>query len=218
MCQIYHKWTAHEHKCLSSFLFFRFSSNWDRERERVYKSGYKEKRSQRVLIFFSLMEFLWRIFPLLRANRLYAIFNTGLKKMAPSCPRYSFRLLLPGVLGFGSVRHEPCQTTNFLISFFRWREGGATSVVYHMTSSHLREERDNRNNIGSQAIVWLLPSSPWSGDSLGLLDVISYFNIGDENSSPSVLSLSLSLPSTNIWSPLWPTFFLKGHSLTACNC
>ena len=49
--------------------------------------------------------------------------------MAPSCPRYSFRLLLPGVLGFGSVRHEPCPTTNFLIIYFRWREGVPTSVL-----------------------------------------------------------------------------------------
>ena len=64
-----------------------------------------------------------------------------------------FCLLLPGVLGFGSVRHESCRTTNFLISFFRWREEGATSVL------------------GSQPIVWLLPSSPWSGDFFGLLDV-----------------------------------------------
>ena len=32
-CQIYNNWTVHEHKCLSSFLFFRFSSNWERERE-----------------------------------------------------------------------------------------------------------------------------------------------------------------------------------------
>ena len=30
-CQIYNNWTVHEHKCLSSFLFFRFSSNWERE-------------------------------------------------------------------------------------------------------------------------------------------------------------------------------------------
>ena len=89
---------------------------------------------------FSLMEFLWRIFLLLRANRLYAIFNTGLKKMAPSCPRF-FCLLLPGVLGFGSVRYEPCPTTNFLTIYFRWREGVPTSVL------------------GSQPIVWLLPSS-----------------------------------------------------------
>ena len=48
-------------------------------RERVYKIGYKEKQSQSLLIFFFSTEFLWRIFPLLRANRLYAIFSTGLK-------------------------------------------------------------------------------------------------------------------------------------------
>ena len=44
--------------------------------------------------------------------------------------------------GFGSISHEPCPTTHlFLFSFFRWREEGATSVL------------------GSQPIVWLLPSS-----------------------------------------------------------
>ena len=51
-CQIYNKWTVPEHKCLSSFLFFRFPSNWEREREGVYKIGYKEKWSQSLLIFF----------------------------------------------------------------------------------------------------------------------------------------------------------------------
>ena len=51
------------------------------------------------------------------------------------------RLLLPGVLGFDSVPYEPCPTTNFLIFYFRWRKGVPTSVV------------------GSQTIVWLLPSS-----------------------------------------------------------
>ena len=65
-------------------------------------------------------------------------------------------LRLPGVLGFSSVRHEPCPTTNFLIVYFRWREGVPTSVL------------------GSQPIIWLLSSSPWSGDSLGLLDVTPY--------------------------------------------
>ena len=64
------------------FLFFRFSSNFGKERERVYKIGYKEKQSQGYLSY--LNGFLWRIFPLLRANRLYAIFNTGLKKMVSS--------------------------------------------------------------------------------------------------------------------------------------
>ena len=52
-----------------------------------------------------------------------------------------FCLLLPGVLCFGSVRHEPCPTTDFLIIYFRWREGVPTSIL------------------GSQPIIWLLPSS-----------------------------------------------------------
>ena len=64
-----------------SFVFLQI------ERERVYKIGYKEKQSQGYLSY--LDGFLWRIFPLLRVNRLYAIFNTGLKKMASSCSRYS---------------------------------------------------------------------------------------------------------------------------------
>ena len=133
----------------------------ERERERVYKIGYKEKQSQSYLSY--LDGFLWRIFLLLRA------------------------LLLPGVLGFSSVSHEPCPTTNFLIIYFRWREGVPTSVL------------------GSQPIIWLLSSSPGSGDFLGLLDVTHSFSIRS--------------PSTNIcWSPLWPTFFLNGHSLTACYC
>ena len=86
------------------------------------------------------MEFLWRIFPLLRANRLYAIFNTGLKKMASSV-RNIFMSSSTRSTGFGSVCHEPCPTTNFLTIYFCWREGVPTSVL------------------GSQPIVWLLPSS-----------------------------------------------------------
>ena len=60
--------------------------------------------------------------------------------------RYFFRLLHPEYLAFGSVSYEPCQTTNFFLFYFRWREGVPTSVL------------------GSQPIVWLLPSPPWSGD------------------------------------------------------
>ena len=48
----------------------------------------------------------------------------------------------PGVIGFGSVCHEPLPITDFLIFYFRWREGVPTSVL------------------GSQPIVWLLSSSP----------------------------------------------------------
>ena len=98
------------------------------------------------------MEFLWRIFPLLRSNRLYAIFNTGLKKMASSI-RNIFMSSSTRSTGFGSVCHEPCPTTNFFFSFFRWREEGTTSVL------------------GSQPITWLLSPPPWSGDFLGLVDV-----------------------------------------------
>ena len=131
MSNIYHKWTVHEHKCLSSFLFFPFPSNW--ERERVYKTGYKEKQSQSYLSY--LDGFLWRIFLLLRADRLYLIFSTGLK-IRLLLVRDFLRLLLPGVLGFGSVRHEPCPTTNFFFYFFRWREEGATSV-FRVPPNHL---------------------------------------------------------------------------------
>ena len=70
------------------FLFFSFVF-LQIERERVYKIGYKEKQSQGYLSYF-FDGVPWRVFLLLWANRLYAIFNTGLKKMASSCPRYSF--------------------------------------------------------------------------------------------------------------------------------
>ena len=89
----------------------------ERERERVYRIGYKEKWSQSLLIFFSLMEFLWRIFPLIRANRLYAVFNTGLKNLAPSCPRYFLSSSTRSTC-FGSVCYEPCPTTNFSYYLF----------------------------------------------------------------------------------------------------
>ena len=112
------------------------------------------------------MEFLWRIFPLLRANRLYAIFNTGLKTMASSI-RNIFMSSSTRSTGFGSVCHEPCPTTDFLIFYFRWREGVPTSVL------------------GSQPIVWLLPSS---------------FRCQ---------ATRVRLPSTNIcWSPRDPHSFL----------
>ena len=79
-------------------------------------------------------------FSSLRANRLYAIFNTGLNKMAPSCPRYFCVFFYPEYC-FGSVCHEPCPTTNFLIIYFCWREGVPTSVL------------------GSRPIIWLISSS-----------------------------------------------------------
>ena len=80
-----------------SFVFLQIER--ERERERVYKIGYKEKQSQSHLSY--LGGFLWRIFLLLRADKPFLIFNTGLKNLGHSCPRYFFVCLrLPGVLGF----------------------------------------------------------------------------------------------------------------------
>ena len=99
-----------------SFLSF-FFKLCVRERERGYiKLGLRGNGLKVYLSFFST-GFLWRIFPLLRANRLYAIFSTGLKKWLLRVRDIFFCLLLPGVLGFGSVRHEPCPTTNFFFFF-----------------------------------------------------------------------------------------------------
>ena len=105
-----------------SFFFLQIErERRERERERGYiKLGIRRNSPKVYLSYFD--GFLWRIFLLLRA------------------------LLLPGVLGFSSVRHEPCPTTNVLIIYFRWREGVPTSVL------------------GSQPILWLLSSSPWSGN------------------------------------------------------
>ena len=182
-----------------SFFFscLSFSSNW--ERERVYKIWYKEKQFQGYLSYF-FDGIPLRIFLLLRANRLYAIFNTGLKKMAFSFLAEFLRLLLPGVLGFGSILYKPCPTTNFLIIYFRWREGVPTSVL------------------GSQPIIWLLSSSPWSGDFCRAT-----------RCHPSPILFPSGHPvQTSVFFSFWPGFVtlgltyilscFNGHSLTACYC
>ena len=60
------------------FSFLSFLVFLQLERERVYKVGYKEKQPQSYLSY--LDGFLWRIFLLLPADRLYLILSTGLKK------------------------------------------------------------------------------------------------------------------------------------------
>ena len=112
--QIYHTWIVHEYKCLSSFLFFRFSSNCERERGYI-KLGIRRNGLKVYLSFFST-GFLWYMFLLLRANRLYAIFNTGLKKWFFRVRDILFVFFYPEYLAFGFVRHEPCPTTNFFFS------------------------------------------------------------------------------------------------------
>ena len=122
-----------------SWLLFFFKL---RERESgIQNLGIKEKWPQSYLSYF-LTGFHWRIFLLSRANRLYSIFYTGLKNLGFLVSQIFF-CLQPGVDGHGSVCHEPCSKTDFLIIYFRWGVGVPTSIL------------------GSQPIIWLLSSPPW---------------------------------------------------------
>ena len=98
-----------------SFVFLQIEG----ERERVYKIGYKEKQSQSLLIFlfFFFLEFLWRIFPLLRANRLYAIFNTGLKKWLLRVRDILFVFFYPEYLALVPSATNPVQQLTFSFLF-----------------------------------------------------------------------------------------------------
>ena len=101
-----------------SWLLFFFKLR-EREREWYIKFGYIGEIAQSYLSYFST-GFHWKIFLLSRVNRLYAIFNTGLKNLG-SLVSQIFFCLQPGVNGHGSVCHEPCSKTNLLTIYFRWR-------------------------------------------------------------------------------------------------
>ena len=125
-CQIYNKWTVHEYKCLFlTFVFLQIER--ERVREWYMKFGYKGEIAPKLLILFPT-GFHWRIFLLSRANRLYSIFLHWLEE--PGVPRVS-DIILSSTRNTGfdpSARYEPCQTTDFLIIYFRWGEGVSTSV------------------------------------------------------------------------------------------
>ena len=121
-CQIYDKWTAHEHKCLSSFLFFRFPSNWERERERererewYIKLGIR-RNSPKVtylifrrgstgesFFFYGLIDFM--LFLTLAWRKwLLRVWNI-------------LRLLLPGALALVLPDKNPVQRLTFSFRFF----------------------------------------------------------------------------------------------------
>ena len=120
-----------------SFVFLQIM----REREIEYIKLGTRRNGLKVYLSF-LDGFLWRIFPLLRANRLYAIFNIGLKNLGPSYPRYFFCLLLPGVLALVRLpATNPVQRLTFLLSISA--DGKESPLPF----------------LGSQPIIWLLPSS-----------------------------------------------------------
>ena len=182
-CQIYNKWTVHEHKCLSSFLFFRFPSNCERERDRDREREWYTKLGMRrnspkvtylifrrgstgeSFFFYGLIDFMlfltlaWRKWLLRVSQNFFAFFY-------------------PEYLAFGSVSYEPCPTTNF------------PNYLFPLTgmSPHFRF-RVPANRLASTFFL------PVPGD-------------------PSEVT-----KNKHLWvSPLWPTFFLNGHSLMACYC
>ena len=122
----HNNWTVHEYKCL--FLTFVFLQI-EREREWYTKFGYKGEMAPKLLILFfdggstgesfffhGLIDFI------------LFFFYTGLKNLG-SLVSQIFFCLQPGVNGHGSVCHEPCSKTDFLIIYFRWGEGVPTSVL-----------------------------------------------------------------------------------------
>ena len=119
-------------------------------------------------LFFS-MEFLWRSFPLLRANRLYAIFSIGLKKWLLRVRDILFVFFYPEYLSLVLSATNPVQQLTFLIVYFRWQEGVPTSVSE------------------SQPIIWLLSSSPLARRSVR---ATIYHSVSH--------SFSIRSPSTNI--------------------
>ena len=127
-----------------SFFDFCFSSNWERERERggYTKLGYKGEMAPKLLILFFDGVPLENLFFFHGLIDFILFFYTGLKNLG-SLVSQIFFCLQPGVNGHGSVCHEPCSKTNFLIIYLRWGEGVPTSVL------------------GSQPIIWLLSSPPW---------------------------------------------------------
>ena len=178
-----------------SFIFLQI------KRERGYTKFGIRRNSPKGTYLICLIEFRGESFFFygLYAIWLYAIFNTGLKKMASS-EFFFFLSSSTRSTGVGSsARYEPCPTTNFLIIYFRWREGVPTSVL------------------GSQPIIWLLSSFPWSGD---------FFRATRCHPSP-ILFPSGHPVQTSVFSILtWVvtlglTYILScfnGHSLTACYC
>ena len=156
-----------------SFVFLQI----ERERERGYIKLVIRRNGLKVYLSFFFDGVLWRIFLLLWANRLYLIFNTGLKKMAPSCLRYFLSSSTRSTwLWFCPLR----TLSNDWLSYYLFPlTGRSPHFRFGVPANHLAS----------------LSFLPVSGDPS---EVTKY---------------------KHLWvSPLWPTFFLNGHSLMACYC
>ena len=115
-------------------LFFSFVFlQTERERERVYKIGYKVKRSQSLLIFFLWWSSCGEYF------LFYGLIDFMLILILAW--RYGFFLseiffvfFYPEYLAFGSVHHEPCPTTNF--SFLLPLTGRSPHFRFRVPANH----------------------------------------------------------------------------------
>ena len=123
---------------LFSFLSFFFKlreREREREREKVYKIGYKEKRSQSLLIFFFRRGSCGECF-LFYGLIDFMLFLILAWRIGSFVSEILFVFFYPEYLAFGSVHHEPCPTTNFLIIYFHWWEEGAT-FVFRVLANYL---------------------------------------------------------------------------------
>ena len=109
-CQIYNKWTVHEHKCLSSFLVFRFSSIWERERER--ERGYTKfgirRNSPKGTYLISLMELRGESFFFYGLIDFMLFLTLAWRTWVPRV-RDIFLSSSPGVLAFALSATSPVQ-------------------------------------------------------------------------------------------------------------
>ena len=117
-----------------SFVFLQI------ERERgVYKIGYKEKQSQGYLSYFLWWSSCGESFLFYGLIDFMLFLTLAWRKWLLQSEIF-LCLLLPGVLALAPSATSPVQQLTFFLFYFRWREGVHTSVL------------------GSQPIVWLLPS------------------------------------------------------------
>ena len=104
----------------SWLLFFFKLREREREREWYTKFGYKGEIAQNYLSYFST-GFHWRIFLLSRVNRLYAIFNTGLKNLG-SLVSQIFFCLQHGILAMVRLpATNPAQKLSYYLLPLRGR-------------------------------------------------------------------------------------------------
>ena len=122
-----------------SFVFLQIER--ERERERGYTKFGIRRNSPKGTYLISLMEFCGESFFFYGLIDFMLFLILAWRKWLLHVSQNFFVFFYPEYLAFGSVHHEPWPKTNFLIFYFRWRRGVPTSVL------------------GSQPIVWLLPSS-----------------------------------------------------------